>query len=110
MTLFHIALNGLKCAMTNESFPNAVLYSSFVNVTTTGINGVTDDNESNISVEGNTITAHASNNTDVRLYDINGMLIATANTGSEGTATFNVAKAGIYVVKSGTNTEKVAIR
>ena len=110
VTLFHIALNGLKCAMTNESFPNAVLYSSFVNVTTTGINGVTDDNESNISVEGNTITAHASNNTDVRLYDINGMLIATANTGSEGTATFNVAKAGIYVVKSGTNTEKVAIR
>lgn len=110
VTLFHIALNGLKCAMTNESFPNAVLYSSFVNVTTTGINGVTDDNESNISVEGNTITAHASNNTDVRLYDINGMLIATANTGSEGTAIFNVAKAGIYVVKSGTNTEKVAIR
>ena len=110
VTLFHIALNGLKCAMTNENFPNAVLYSSFVNVTTTGINGVTDDNESNISVEGNTITAHASNNTDVRLYDINGMLIATANTGSEGTATFNVAKAGIYVVKSGTNTEKVAIR
>ena len=96
--------------MTNENFPNAVLYSSFVNVTTTGINGVTDDNESNISVEGNTITAHASNNTDVRLYDINGMLIATANTGSEGTATFNVEKAGIYVVKSGTNTEKVAIR
>ena len=110
VTLFHIALNGLKCAMTNENFPNAVLYSSFVNVTTTGINGVTDDNESNISVEGNTITAHASNNTDVRLYDINGMLIATANTGSEGTAIFNVAKAGIYVVKSGTNTEKVAIR
>lgn len=110
VTLFHIALNGLKCAMTNESFPNAVLYSSFVNVTKTGINGVTDDNESNISVEGNTITAHASNNTDVRLYDINGMLIATANTGSEGTATFNVAKAGVYVVKSGTNTEKVAIR
>ena len=110
VTLFHIALNGLKCAMTNENFPNAVLYSSFVNVTKTGINGVTDDNESNISVEGNTITAHASNNTDVRLYDINGMLIATANTGSEGTATFNVAKAGIYVVKSGTNTEKVAIR
>ena len=110
VTLFHIALNGLKCAMTNESFPNAVLYSSFVNVTKTGINGVTDDNESNISVEGNTITAHASNNTDVRLYDINGMLIATANTGSEGTAIFNVAKAGIYVVKSGTNTEKVAIR
>ena len=110
VTLFHIALNGLKCAMTNENFPNAVLYSSFVNVTTTGINGVTDDNESNISVEGNTITAHASNNTDVKLYDINGMLIATANTGSEGTATFNVAKAGIYVVKSGTNTEKVAIR
>ena len=110
VTLFHIALNGLKCAMTNENFPNAVLYSSFVNVTKTGINGVTDDNESNISVEGNTITAHASNNTDVRLYDINGMLIATANTGSEGTAIFNVAKAGIYVVKSGTNTEKVAIR
>ena len=110
VTLFHIALNGLKCAMTNESFPNAVLYSSFVNVTKTGINGVTDDNESNINVEGNTITAHASNNTDVRLYDINGMLIATANTGSEGTAIFNVAKAGIYVVKSGTNTEKVAIR
>ena len=110
VTLFHIALNGLKCAMTNEDFPNAVLYSSFVNVTKTGINGITDDNESNISVEGNTITAHASNNTDVRLYDINGMLIATANTGSEGTATFNVAKAGIYVVKSGTNTEKVAIR
>lgn len=110
VTLFHIALNGLKCAMTNENFPNAVLYSSFVNVTKTGINGVTDDNESNINVEGNTITAHASNNTDVRLYDINGMLIATANTGSEGTAIFNVAKAGIYVVKSGTNTEKVAIR
>ncbi|MGN1376362.1 MAG: T9SS type A sorting domain-containing protein [Prevotella sp.] len=110
VTTFHIVYNGLKCAMTNEKFPNLILYSSFVNVTTSGINGVTDDNDSNICVEGNTIIVNSANNTDVRLYDINGVLIATANTGTDGTATFNVAQAGIYVVKSGKNTEKVAIR
>ena len=106
VTSFLGTFKNVMCVLTNATFPNLYLTTTYIDVDmATSTKNVTVDG-SDVAVRGNTIVVKAAAETPVSLYGVNGVSIASAT----GSATFGPLQTGIYIVKVGTQTVKVSIR
>lgn len=112
VTTFLKDFHNIMCVMTNEVFPELVLYTNFINVT--GISGVNDiaSESSNVRITTGygSVSVHAGADTAVAIYSIEGSKIAEGVTDTEGTAFFKEIASGIYIVKAGETTVKVIVK
>lgn len=73
---------------------------------TTSVGNISDQETFTIETLGKTITARASLATQVEIFDLAGRKVAEGVTN----APINVAKTGVYIVRSGNNNAKISIR
>lgn len=73
-----------------------------INVSTDGVTGIEADNAS-FSINGRTVCA--GEGIAIQAYDLQGRLVA-----SSGNGTITLPEAGIYILRSGTKTMKVAVK
>lgn len=109
VTAFTRPVDNVMCVMTNDEFPKAFFYTTFIDVKTTGIKNVTaDGNEISIDIDGSDITVTAAKDTAVRLVGINGALVRSAKTAG-GTCTLSGVARGAYILTVGATAYKIAI-
>lgn len=108
VTSFLSSLNDVMCVMTNATFPHLYLTTTYIDVdSTVDVKNVNiDGNDASITVLGSSIIVKAASGTPVSVYGINGVTLANA----KGSATFGALRTGVYIVKIGTQSIKVAIR
>ncbi|MDE6391708.1 MAG: hypothetical protein K2L59_00360 [Muribaculaceae bacterium] len=105
VTTFLSNFNNVICLMTNSRFPNLNLLSTFVDVRLSGVEGVADDSGIIITAEGSTVSVKAPAATPVGIFTTGG----TEAGSSKGSCDFTLTP-GIYIVKAGNRTAKIAIR
>lgn len=108
VTSFLSTFKHVMCVMTNATFPNLYLTTTYVDVNeTAGINSIPVDGiDASVSVNGNSIIVNAADGTPVSICGINGINVAHA----VGSASFCQLPTGIYIVKVGTRSVKVSVR
>ncbi|MCH5306784.1 MAG: hypothetical protein J1E37_01790 [Prevotella sp.] len=108
VTSFLTTFKHIMCVMTNTTFPNLYLTTTYIDVgEAAGVENVAvDGTNASVTVHGNNIVVKAANGTPVTVYGINGVSIASAT----GSTTFGPLQTGIYIVKVGTQTVKVSVR
>lgn len=111
VTTFTAPVDNVMCVLTNDEFPNAWFYTTFVDVKTTGIEGVTaDGNGISISVDGNSVTVTATaGDIPVMLVGMDGKLVRSAQTAS-GTCTLRDVARGVYVVVAGGKAYRIMVK
>lgn len=70
----------------------------------------TADDELSILIYGTHVKIRAGADTQVAIYDVNGMTVATTVTDNDGHAAIELPSRGIFIVKAGMHVCKVAIR
>ena len=108
VTSFLSTFKNVMCVMTNATFPNLYLTTTYIDVDAgTGVKNMTVDGSAvSVAVNGNTIVVETAAGMPVNLYGINGVSIANVT----GPVTFGPLQTGIYIVKVGTQSIKVSIR
>ena len=108
VTTFLKNINGVMCTLTNSAFPNVILFTPLINITTCGIEGIAADahkvayaHEGNVYVVG--IEGKAS------VYSTSGALVAQKEAVA-GTARFEGLAAGVYVVVADGINQKVVVK
>lgn len=98
----------IMCVMTNTTFPNLYLTTTYIDVEeTSSIKSISiDGSDASVAVNGKTITVKVADGTPVSIYGINGIPVAD----TKGSGTFGQLQTGIYIVKVGTKSIKVSIR
>lgn len=110
VTTFLKPIDNVMCVLTNEKFPDLVLYTSLVDIATTGIGDVTTEgNERPIVIEGNNIKISASEGVTVKLYGIDGTLISSTVVRG-GECVIPNLLSGVYVVAIDNSAHKIVIR
>lgn len=110
VTTFLKPFDNVMCVLTNEQFPDALLYTPLMNIITTGISNVTsEENDRSIVIDGNSIRINASEDTAVRLYGINGALVSSTVIRNGECVIPNVT-AGAYVITIGKSAYKVVVK
>lgn len=109
VTTFKRKFSHIMCVMTNEVFPNLLLYTDFVDVTETGLeNAVASDGASIRAIDGD-IIVNAGATTPVEVYSVSGQLLRASHTDVSGSLTVSGLPSGIYIVKAGMHTAKIAL-
>lgn len=109
VTSFTSPIDRVMCVITNEEFPNTYFYTGFIDVKTTGIDGVASDGNISIKVDGNAVTVNAAHDAAVRLVSLNGSLVRSANTVG-GTCTLTGIAHGAYILMVGNAAYKIVVR
>lgn len=109
VTSFTSPIDHVMCVITNEEFPNTYFYTGFIDVKTTGIDGVASDGNISIKVDGNAVTVNAAHDAAVRLVSLNGSLVRSANTVG-GTCTLTGIAHGAYILMFGNAAYKIVVR
>ena len=109
ITSFMTTVDHVMCVMTNDEFPNTYFYTDFIDVKTTGIDGVASDGNISIKVDGNAVTVNAAHDAAVRLVSLNGSLVRSANTVG-GTCTLTGIAHGAYILMVGNAAYKIVVR
>lgn len=94
-----------------ESYAVSDVYSLFFSDDVAGINGATDKGKSVVSLQGSEVRLNVKAGTQARVYDANGMIVATARIGQEGVPVYIGSLApGIYIVRAGKESCKVLVK
>lgn len=109
VTSFATTIDHVMCVMTNDEFPNTYFYTVFVDVKSTGIDGVASDGDTSIKVEGNSITVTSAQDAAVRLVSVNGSLVSSAKTVG-GTCTLSGIAQGAYILMVGNTAYKIMVK
>lgn len=110
VTTFTRPIDGVMCVMANEKFPNAVMYTPLINVTTTGLSDVTaDGNDVSIDVKERSIVVRTSKDVAVRLIGMNGAQVRSAATVS-GACVLSDVPSGVYVLTVGNASYKILVK
>ena len=109
ITSFMTTVDHVMCVMKNDEFPNTYFYTDFIDVKTTGIDGVASDGNISIKVDGNAVTVNAAHDAAVRLVSLNGSLVRSANTVG-GTCTLTGIAHGAYILMVGNAAYKIVVR
>lgn len=109
ITSFTSPIDHVMCVITNEEFPNTYFYTDFIDVKTTGINGVSADNNTAIEISGGNVTVSAAQDATVRLIAMNGVLVRSAKT-EGGTCTLHDVAKGAYIVMVGKTAYKIVMK
>ncbi len=109
VTKFMTSIDNVMCVLTNEEFPNAYFYTTFIDATS-GIDYVSaDGNSVSIEVEGSTVIVKASKDIDVKLVAMNGAIVRAART-SDGYCAISDLAQGAYIVAAGDKAFKIIVR
>lgn len=109
VTSFMTTVDHVMCVITNDEFPNTYFYTDFIDVKTTGIDGVASDGNISIKVDGNAVTVNAAHDAAVRLVSLNGSLVRSANTVG-GTCALTGIAHGAYILMVGNTAYKIVVR
>lgn len=98
----------IMCVMTNEQFPNLILYTTFIDVeTVAGIDEIESSSAANVVVDGRSIRVEVADGMPVSVYDMRGLCVGQAS----GSCVFGpIAAPGIYIVNIAGKAVKVAVR
>ncbi len=109
VTSFTNPIDHVMCVITNEEFPNTYFYTDFIDVKTTGIDGVSADGNTAIEISGGNVTVRAAQDAAVRLIAMNGALVRSART-EGGTCTLHDVAKGAYIVMVGKTAYKIVVK
>ncbi|MGN0186750.1 MAG: hypothetical protein ACI392_03285 [Paludibacteraceae bacterium] len=111
VTTFLKSIGDVMCVMTNATFPDLYLYTDLFDVTT-GLKPIAADNAvASVIVHDRTIIVQtsAADGTQVRLYNVNGMLLRTADIAANGEVVLPNVDSGAYVVMVGDQAYKALV-
>lgn len=111
VTSFHRAFNRVQCVMYNEVFPNMLLYTDLMNVTSGIADAATDEIVLGVTVSDGTVTVTApvADGTPAALYTMDGRLAGSA-TFSGGTAVIGAAPRGAAILTAGSHATKIIVK
>lgn len=110
VTSFAAPINGVMCVLTNEKFPSLTLKTPLLNIVSTGIDGVSADvNGASVRIDGGNILINGAAGMAIRLYNVNGQLVRSAETQGDGAAIAGI-NPGVYVLTVGKSAYKVVVR
>lgn len=105
---FHTIVKDAVCVMTNAAFPDLVFITDPIDITVTGVDGISADSLFSVATANGTIGVLGANGM-VYLYTVDGALAGTAMP-NDGAARFDNVASGLYVVTDGVNTAKVLVK
>lgn len=110
VTTFIKPIDNVMCVMTNNKFPNVVLYTPLMDITTTGIDYVAYNGKSvSVKVVDNRIRIKAEDGIPVRLNGINGTLVFSSTT-VNGECEISGIASGVYVITIGNSSYKIVVK
>ncbi len=111
VTTFLKDFNHVMCVMTNELFPELVLYTNFIDVTgTSGISETLSRQETIIRGGTGEINVISQPDSNVTIYALDGAKIAEDVVSSTGNLSISGLFGGIYVVKVNSTIKKVFVK
>ncbi len=112
VTTFLKDFHNIMCVMTNELFPELVLYTSFIDIT--GVSGIkhieSPGDNIIISADKSSVIVNATAGLPTAVYSIEGNRMAEGYTDGEGYISFNGLATGVYIVKVGDKTKKIFVK
>lgn len=110
ITRFAKLFTNVMCVLTNDEFPRMLMYTPFLDVETTGIaRSAVGAGQASVALSGRDIVVRAEAGAAVKAYDASGREVYSGVAAS-GSCALSGLPAGIYVVKAGGESFKVALR
>ena len=110
VTTFLNSFNHIMCVMTNSQLPNVYIYTNFIDVNISGIEGIGNDVDVAVTVEGrNVVVKTTEAGMPINMYALNGSLARTAKTAEGETVLADVAP-GVYVITVGNKAAKIIVK
>lgn len=110
ITRFAKLFTNVMCVLTNDEFPRMLMYTPFLDVETTGIaRSAVGAGQASVALSGRDIVVRAAAGAAVKAYDASGREVYSGVAAS-GSCALSGLPAGIYVVKVGGESFKVALR
>ena len=102
--------NKLVCVMSNANFPNALIYTNYIEFTPdpTGIEAVTDNKEVKVQFFDNAINILDAKNSSVAVYTVDGKIVYQAKLADDNTR-ISLAR-GTYIVRVGNKAAKINVK
>ncbi|MGN1265574.1 MAG: hypothetical protein ACI4UL_07135 [Muribaculaceae bacterium] len=107
VTTFLTNINGVMCTLTNAAFPNVILFTPLINITTSGIEDIQADANKVVYTDGGNVYVVGITG-KARIYSTTGALVAQKEAVA-GTARFEGLASGIYIVVADGVNQKVAV-
>ena len=108
VTTFRGEVANVCCLMLNELFPTTFLLTDLMTLTTTGVEAAMASAAA-ISVDGRTLTITAEDGTQFGVYSADGKTVAAGNV-ADRSVEVTLPAAGVYVVKAGKSSMKIAVK
>ena len=103
-------ITNLVCVMSNDNFPNALIYTNYIAFTPdpTGIDTVTADKDVKIQFLNGAISVLGAQNSTVAIYSIDGKLVYQGKVADDSTR-ISLAR-GTYIVRVGNKAAKISVK
>ena len=108
VTTFYKEQANVCCLMMNELFPTSFLLTDMLTITGAGVEAAVAKAAS-ISVDGRSLTISAEEDTPYAVYSTDGKTIASGVI-ADRTVSIDLPAAGVYVVKAGKASMKIAVK